>query len=197
MRLGGELLSEVNLLSDGQGGSAGPGAVLQRLHDQCADAIASSLKVGNETRLGESYVFAHDLETWCPRISDHSETDLLSTASAEYVLAMLNVCQGQYRNAFKGLRLVLELCLQFTYLSASVLLREEGMKGEQDTIWATLVAHEQVPFGIHFCRAFFPELKEHTAHFRALAQTVYRELSECIHGNVPNHIPLPASLEFS
>jgi hypothetical protein len=125
------------------------------------------------------------------------ETRLIETASSEYVLAALNVCHGQYRNGFKGLRLVLELCLQSTYLSANLVLRAEWFKGEKDTVWANLVDPDNGPLSVRSCRGFFPALSEHVPHFRQLAQTLYRELSECIHGNVPNHIPLPTSLSFS
>jgi len=171
--------------------------VLRQLHEQCDKVVNLSLKDGNEALLGESYLFANDLESWCEAISEYPESGLLATASAEYVLTMLNVCQGQYRNGFKGLRLVLELAMQSIHLSANLVLREEWIKGEKDTVWATLVDHQDGPLSARFCRAFFPELCEHTSHFRELAKTLYRELSECIHGNTPNHIPLPSSLEFS
>ncbi|WP_093646311.1 hypothetical protein [Paraburkholderia aspalathi] len=147
--------------------------------------------------MGESYVFASDIEAWREAISEHPEAQLLAAAAAEYVVSMLNVCQGQYRNGFKGLRLVLELCIQSVHLSANLVLREEWLRGERDTVWANLVDPEAGPFSTRFCRAFYPELCEHTAHFRQLGQTLYRELSECIHGNVPNQIPLPSSLQFS
>jgi hypothetical protein len=156
-----------------------------------------SLQGENHVRLGEAYLFADDLDAWRAAIDGQQEAGLVNTAASEYVLATLNVCQGQYRNGFKGLRLVLELCLPSTHLSANLVQRAEWLKGEKDTVWATLVNADAGPLSVRSCRAFFPELSEHVPHFRQLAQTLYRELSECIHGNVPNHIPLPASLHFS
>jgi hypothetical protein len=176
---------------------AGTGPVIQRLHDQCTQAMELSLQGDRLARLGEAYLFGSDLDAWGEAIHDQQEANLIKTASGEYVLAILNMCQGQYRNGFKGLRLVLELCLQGTHLSANLVLRAEWLKGEADTIWATLVDPDIGPLSIRSARAFFPDLEEHVAHFRQLAKTLYRELSECIHGNVPNHIPLPASLKFS
>jgi len=176
---------------------AGIGAVITHLHGQCSEALQISLKEGNEVRIAESYLFAADLDAWSSAIDGQLEVSLLQTAASEYVLAILNVCQGQYRNGFKGLRLVLELCLQCTHLSANLVLRAEWLRGEKDTIWATLVDPENGPLSSRSCRAFFPDLSEHVGHFRQMAQTLYRELSECIHGNVPNHIPLPTSLAFS
>ena len=177
--------------------TAGSGAIFRQLHGQCDQTMEMSLLGGNHARLGEAYLFAGDLDAWRTAIDGQIEARLIEAASSEYVLAALNVCQGQYRNGFKGLRLVLELCLQSTHLSANLVLRAEWLKGEKDTIWAALVDSDNGPLSVRSCRAFFPELSEHVSNFRQLAQTLYRELSECIHGNVPNHIPLPTSLNFS
>jgi hypothetical protein len=174
----------------------GAGAVIRRLHDQCSQTLELSLHGENEARLAHSFLFAGDLDAWRKAIDGQLEISLVETAASEYVLATLNVCQGQYRNGFKGLRLVLELCLQSTHLSADLVLRAEWLKGEQDTIWATLVDNDKGPLSSRSCRAFFPDLSEHVGHFRQIGQTLYRELSECIHGNVPNYIPLPTSLKF-
>lgn len=175
----------------------GAGSVISRLHDQCSTTLGLSLQGENKGQFAEHYLFASDLDAWRKAIDGQLEVSLVETAASEYTLATLNVCQGQYRNGFKGLRLVLELCLQSTYLSADLVLRAEWLKGEQDTIWAALVDIDKGPLSHRSCRAFFPDLSEHVGHFRQIGQTLYRELSECIHGNVPNHIPLPTSLEFS
>ncbi|WP_322045795.1 hypothetical protein [Paraburkholderia sp. J67] len=174
-----------------------PGAIVRSLHEQCAQVVAHSTRADNEALLGESYVFASDLDVWREAIAAGPSARMLTDAAAEYVMSMLNVCQGQYRNAFKGLRMVLELCMQSSFLSAHLVLREEWLKGKADTIWATLVDADDGPLSVRFGRAFFPELDGHITHFRQLCQTLYRELSECIHGNVPNHIPLPTGLVFS
>jgi len=174
-----------------------PTEVLRQLHIRCQSVVDLSLDERNEACLGESYLFANDLDSWSTAISEFPESTLVATASSEYILAMLNVCQGQYRNGFKGLRLVLELGMQCVYLSSDLVQRQEWLKGEKDTNWTTLVDHQEGPLSTRFCRAFFPELSEHSGHYRELAKTLYRELSECIHGNTPSHIPLPSGLEFS
>lgn len=171
--------------------------IISELNDRCTQVLSLVLQGENGTRLAESFLFASDLEVWCAAIGGQFETELLKTAVGEYILAALNVCQGQYRNSFKGLRLVLELCLQSSYLSANLVLRAEWLKGENDTIWAILVDSDNGPLSARWCRSFCPDLLGHVEHFRKMAQTLYRELSECIHGNVPNHIPLPTSISFS
>lgn len=173
-----------------------PKSVVEELHGRCGTALFASLSSDYEARLGQSYVFLGDIEAWRKVLKQQPESKLFETATQEYAISLLNVCQGQYRNAFKGLRLVLELCLQGTYLSANQVLLSEWLQSEADTVWTTLVDPESGPLSKRFCSAFFPELLDHVANFREMAKTVYRELSECIHGNVPNHIPLPASLAF-
>lgn len=179
------------------GVSANPRSILEDLHAGCSASLAASVKPEYEPILGLSYLFLSDIEAWKHVLNTHEESLLFDTASHEYTISLLNVCQGQYRNAFKGLRLVLELCLQGVFLSANLVLREEWLKGEQDTVWATLMDTDTGPLSNRFARAFFPELTDHVANFREMARAIYRELSECIHGNVPNQISLPTGLAFN
>lgn len=176
---------------------ASPSSLLRKLHEQCSSAVDMSLDVSNEAALGTSLLFGTDLEAWHKVLLLNPFSKLIQIAAQEYTLTQVNLCQGQYRNAFKGLRLVLELCVQSAYLSTDLLNQEEWLKGEKDTSWTLLVDAENGPFGTRFARAFFPEVSEHLANFRAISKSLYRELSECIHGNVPIKIPLPSSLEYN
>jgi len=176
---------------------ASPSSILGELHANCSKALAQSVQNENESMLGKSYLFLSDLEAWSFVRQGQPETLLYKTACHEYTISLLNVCQGQYRNAFKGLRLVLELCLQGVYLSANLVLCEEWMKGEQDTIWATLIDHDIGPLSHRFSKAFFPEVTSHVNNFREMARSIYSELSECIHGNIPNQILFPTMLVFN
>jgi len=174
-----------------------PRAVLQNLQAQCASSLEISTSPENEPLLGASYLFISDLEAWQSALQEDASTSLLHSAASEYLISILSVCQGQYRNSFKGLRLVLELCLQSVYLSANPILKEEWLRGEEHTIWASLMDEINGPLGTRFCRAFLPEISDHLAHFRELARKLYGELSECIHGNIPNQIPIPSNFNFS
>lgn len=173
-----------------------PKAIILELNEHCASAVTHATAPELEPLVGQSYVFLADLEAWTSVLSSRPEAPLLRTASHEYAVSLLNSCQGQYRNAFKGLRLVLELCVQSVFLSADLVALSEWLRNDSDTIWASLVDSDRGPFSKRFCLAFAPPLVEHGPHFREMARTVYRELSECIHGNVPDKIPLPLSLGF-
>lgn len=172
-------------------------AALRQLNDSCSASLGESLSGSNAIEIGKAYGFAGDIATWISVLGARPESFLLQVSEQEYITALVNLSQGQYRNAFKALRLVLELQLQAVYLSANLLERSEWLASSQDTIWRKLVDNEAGPFSKRFVRAFFQGIEEHAANFRTMAETLYRELSETIHGNVPNHIPLPNSFNFN
>lgn len=189
-------MTEKGNITTHSGGGTNPKSILEELHARCSQALASSLETRHEPLIGQSYLFLVDLDAWRGVLRDQPEAALYDIAGQEFTISLLNVCQGQYRNAFKSLRLVLELCLQGAFLSANLILRAEWLKGDIDTQWATLMDPNNGPLSTRHCRAFFPELSTHAANFREMARTTYSELSECIHGNVPNEIPLPTALGF-
>jgi hypothetical protein len=122
---------------------------------------------------------------------------LYEVAHREYFIAMLNLVQGQYRNAFKGLRLVLELHLQGILLSADPIGLSEWLRNAKDTSWAAIVDEERGVFSVRFAKAFFPALEDKTGAYRGVVRTLYKELSETTHGNISNVIQLPRSIAFS
>lgn len=174
----------------------GVGDIITQLHTCCSSALKSSLDDRFLSLNGASYAFASDLDAWNAALCGRSEQALYSTAANEYVLALLNNAQGLYRNAFKGLRLSLELLLQGVYLSANLVSLNEWLTSNADTSWTAIADSENGVFAKRFVRAFFPPAEEYVGTFNSLARTLYREMSECTHGNVPNKIPLPKTVEF-
>lgn len=174
-----------------------PKEVLERLHYLCTATFAKSFDGAAADEIAKSLAFAYDLSIWAQVLSDRPERFLFEKAAEEYLTGLLNLSQGQYRNAFKCLRAVLELCLQGVYLSANPIELQEWLNNIADTYWATLMESDKGPFSIRFCAAFFPEIKEHAKNFQTMARTLYRELSETVHCNVPACIPLPGSFDFN
>jgi hypothetical protein len=167
------------------------------LHVHCGEILALSSTGGNESKIARSHLFAQELEVWTSVLEMRRETTLFKMAAHEYQFAILALAQGHYRHAFKGLRLVLELTLQAGHLSIHELELREWLQSEKDTIWATLVNRDNGVLSARYVRSFFPALEKHVAYHLTLAEQVYRECSECVHGNIPKHIPLPDSLVFS
>ena len=176
--------------------AAGPGLIIQDLHDLCATTLARSLDAKFDQWNAASYGLAADLDCWTKALESRPEQALYVTASGECILALLNNAQGQYRNGFKGLRLVLELVLQGIYLSVNLVTLKEWLSSQADTSWSSIHDPDKGVFAKRFCRAFFPELEPIVNEFKSLSETLYREMSESIHGNVPNRIPLPGRIEF-
>jgi hypothetical protein len=170
--------------------------IIEKLHDCCTKTLESSLSDDFGALNGASYSFCFDLDNWNAVLEGRPEHALYVTAANEFALALLNNSQGQYRNAFKSLRLSLELLLQGVYLSADLVRLNEWLTSHSDTSWSAIVDDNHGIFAKRFCRAFFPELADEAAAFKGLSETLYREMSECTHGNVPNKIPLPKTIEF-
>ena len=85
-------------------GDMGPAKIIKSLHDDCSKVVTGSSEEKYNAHNAGSYGFANDLDLWIQVLSDRPEGVLFQTASSEFVLALLNNSQGQYRNAFKGLR---------------------------------------------------------------------------------------------
>ncbi|MFZ5711869.1 MAG: hypothetical protein ACOY3N_03395 [Bradyrhizobium sp.] len=170
--------------------------IIEQLHERCTTTLRHSLEDQFSSSNGASYSFCLDLDNWISALEGKPEQALLKTAASELALAFLNNCQGQYRNAFKGLRLCLELALQAVHLSTNLVSLQEWLTSQSDTSWSAIIDEENGIFSKRFCRAFFPTAIDHAAPLRSLSQTLYREMSECIHGNVPNKIPLPSTISF-
>lgn len=169
---------------------------IKQLNSMCTKSIEDLQSSELRSNLGTSLTFLSDLDAWSEILSTRPEGSLHRSVSTEYALSLLNVCQGQYRNAFKALRLVLELSMQSTYLSANLVELSEWKNGDLHTKWSLLTHLDNGPLGKRFCRAFFPEMEEHSTSTLTIACKVYTELSECIHGNIPLHIPLPTEIKF-
>jgi hypothetical protein len=171
-------------------------AYFRALQSKCDNVLLTSLTAQNATLMASSRQFWLELEAWRKILDERLEAELLKVASLEYEFALLALAQGQYRHAFKTLRLVLELCLQAITLSANELRLREWLDNRSDTIWNQIIDEESGVFSKRFALAFFPDLAIHVQNYRSLAVSVYRECSECVHGNIPKHVPLPTSLEF-
>jgi hypothetical protein len=167
------------------------------LHARCGAILERSVASENGRRVAKSHEFFREVDLWCGVLGKRGEVELLRTAAHEYQYALLALCHGNYRHAFKALRLVLELILQSTHLSANELELREWLSHRKDTIWAVLMDPENGVFSPRFAHAFFPEVEPHIAYHRLMAMQVYRECSECVHGNIPKFVPLPETLEFS
>lgn len=167
------------------------------LAGKCSAIVDETLRDNDRQALqGTSHVFLDELAIWVDAAQSISVTPLWRSAAFEYQFALLAVSQGQYRSAFKGLRLTLELLLQSLLLSTNELELREWMVGIRDTSWANLTDKECGVFSQRRCLAFCPTLADEAAHFGSIAKKLYRELSQFVHGNMAFEPLLPEKLQF-
>ena len=172
------------------------GKYFKQLQETCGKILQTSLSGSNKDSVAASLQFCNELEDWRNILCHRRETELLEVAEIEYLLALLALTQGHYRHAFKGLRLVLELTLQAVYLSMNEVRLREWFDNRVDTVWSSIVNQDEGIFSPRVAKAFFPDLAPHINHYCGLSQSIYRECSECVHGNTPKYVPLRLSLTF-
>jgi hypothetical protein len=70
------------------------------------------------------------------------------------------------------------------------------MKGKRDLVWSAIIDPQNGVFSREFVGAFYEELAEEASHYRAIAERVYRECSEYVHGNALTQSTLGAQVSF-
>ena len=155
----------------------------RQLHHSCGLVLAESFAQDNGGLQAGAHHFASDLSLWCEVLADRPESPLILAGLSEYQFSLLAVVLGQYRQAFMSLRLTLELLLGAVHYSANEFKLRQWMRGRQDLVWSSLVDVETGVFSKPFVNAFFEELGDSARQYGAIAESVYRECSEYVHGN--------------
>ncbi|KFX24640.1 hypothetical protein KP24_06180 [Pectobacterium atrosepticum] len=152
-------------------------------------------KLGHQDLL-TSHNYLLDYDKLLAAINDRPEAAVLNLAVKEYQFALYALCSGQYRYAFGGLRLFFELMLSVVQFSAHEIDYHLWSKNKKDINWTALKNTENGIFSINFIRAFNPELADSGKQYSAIAESVYRECSEFVHGNALTHQNLPEGISF-
>lgn len=113
------------------------------------------------------------------------EGSMIQAACSQLESSCLALSLGLYRPAFISLRLSLELGLGAIHFSVNKMQHKEWINGstEGDIKWSSINNPDTGVFSSRFALAFFPELKPHISTYREIAKTIYRELSQYVHGN--------------
>jgi len=121
---------------------------------------------------------------------------MFKLAIREYQFSQYAMASSHYRHAFVGLRLSFEMMLSSIYYSAHEMDYWLWSRGRKDVRWAGLLDENNGLFSDTFSQAFFPELSPLIRQYKALAEKLYRECSEYVHGNPNTHEVIPESLDF-
>lgn len=132
--------------------------------------------------LSKAHSIACDLSALAQTLSDDDEKAMLKTVCAQIESSCLALSLGLYRPAIGGLRLALELGFGCIYFSADKLAHREWMQNG-DLKWSVVNGEVDGALSQRFVKAFYPELCEKAPEFFSRAGSVYRALSEYVHGN--------------
>ena len=69
-------------------------------------------------------------------------------------------------------------------------------KDSKDINWNLLKDAQTGVFSVNFIRAFNPDFSDSAKQYSAIAEVVYRECSEFVHGNASTHATLPLDITF-
>lgn len=133
--------------------------------------------------LGKSHYFSSFIAEFSENIYDYNEREMIRTVANQLEAATLNLTYGMYRQAFSSLRLAFELGLGSIYFSINKLEHNEWIRGENDIKWSKIIDKENGVLSERFCKAFFPELIGLIEDYNSKSTSVYRKLSEFVHGN--------------
>ena len=148
----------------------------------------------------ESLIVSHnyllDFDALKMAVSGRPEAAVFDSAVKEYQFALFALVSGQYRHAFGGLRLFFELMLATVQFSAHEIDYRMWAKDSKDINWSALKDAQSGVFATNFIRAFNPSFSSSGKQFLAIAEAVYRECSEFVHGNASTHAVLPSDIVF-
>jgi len=161
----------------------------RQLYQSCGSVLDETFASPQAKVVIEAHQFLDDLQTWCLILQTRRECFLLEIASVEFQMALVALVIGNYRQAFMSLRFTLETSLAAIKLSTSLVDLALWRRGQRDIYWANIVDENLGVFSVDFVRAFFEELSPEAKHINGLAQSVYRQCSEFVHGNPSAQIP--------
>ncbi|SAL15439.1 hypothetical protein AWB69_00726 [Caballeronia udeis] len=151
---------------------------------------------GASEALTASHNYLLDYDALKMAIAERPEASVLDSAVKEYQFALFALVSGQYRHAFGGLRLFFELMLATVQFSAHEIDYRMWAKDSKDINWSALKDAQSGVFSVNFIRAFNPGFSDCAKQYLAIAEVVYRECSEFVHGNAGTHAILPSDIEF-
>jgi hypothetical protein len=168
----------------------------RQLYGSCGDVLSQSFESDEAGLHAAAHHFVQDLNQWYEVLRSRPESRLLLASLSEYQFALLAVVLGQYRQSFMSLRLSFELALGAVHFSANELNLRRWTKGKQDLVWASLVDPDSGVFSKPFIAAFYENLATFGREYGAIAESVYRECSEYVHGNASTQSVQGEKVEF-
>lgn len=152
-----------------------------KINESCQKVFKETMQ--NPGKLGIVHDLSSSLYEWAESVESSEEKELLENVGNQIEASALNVTTGLYRQAFYSLRLALELLLATIYFSVNKLDYMEWINGNGDIYWSKIKDEDNGVLSKRFVKAYFPELLENQEEYSTKTVTLYRKLSEYVHGN--------------
>jgi hypothetical protein len=137
-----------------------------------------------------------DLNKCADFLNNRYEKQLYEFALREIQLSLLSALNASYRQAFVSLRLALEHWFSGIAFSTNEICFRSWVLNEKDVSWSEINDPETGVLSERFVHIFWPASKNRAPKYRNIANSVYRECSEYVHGNLKTHLILPKQLQY-
>ncbi|BBD07716.1 hypothetical protein [Desulfovibrio ferrophilus] len=139
--------------------------------------------IQNIEYFGSANHFSTCISDFSSQINDINDKNMLAKVCSQLEYSYINLAYGMYRQAFSSLRLAMEMGLGAAFFSVHKLEQYEWVNGRADIIWSKLTDKNNGVLSKRYALAFFPELEGYIEEYNKKATSVYRQLSEYVHGN--------------
>jgi hypothetical protein len=173
-------------------------AALLHIRDLQMEVLDRTLNDREITQeLTEATQRIEDLTNCIECIANRSEYFIFESAIKELNQSFLAALNSHYRQSFSGQRLALELWFAGIQFSTNDLNFRKWKTNEKDIVWSSLINPDDGILSIGFARAYWPATEKRVHLYRNIAEKIYRECSQFVHGNSQTHDFLPKTFGYS
>lgn len=168
---------------------------IRNLQIEALDQTLNDSEIAQE--LAEATQRIEDLTNCVKCIASRAEHFMFELALKELNQSFLAALNSQYRQSFSGQRLALELWFAGIQFSTNDLNFRKWKINEKDIVWSSLINADDGVLSIGFAHVYWPATEKRVHAYRNIAEKIYRECSQFVHGNNETHEYLPRTFGYS
>lgn len=165
------------------------------LRDASSNILEESM-VAKEN-IAQAHYFIKCIFEYTNEIFDINQKNNWQNVANQLETALFSSITGMYRQAFSSLRLAFELGLGLILFSVDKLSFYEWLQGKNDIKWSKIIDPDNGIFSDRYLRAFLPSSQDIKEYLTNSSTSIYRKLSEYVHGNHETWIKEGLKLEFN
>lgn len=167
------------------------------IKSQCDSVFKETVDRIDLSPFGAMIDFIEEFKVWVSSLEGRKEIIVYNRALEELQFSLVSILLGLYREAFKDLRLALEVTLQGILISPNEIMMHEWIDGKKETSWKQIHSEEDGIYSTRFCNVYCPELVGSIDEYSQKARKVYKTLSSIVHGNTNSPISVGPTLNYS